>query len=275
MTQVEAPETIEGWYVQHDIYTVQWAAWRTLASEKRERIIEDSAAWLREQAEPEQGSSAFFSLVGQKGDLLLTHFRPQLEALNQVKLGLRQLDLFAYLQPSYGYLSVIELGMYELIGAVQRKLSASGLEVGTEAYDAAYQHELQQQKEAMRDRLFPPIPPGRYQCFYPMSKKRGETHNWYALPMEERRQLMRGHGMVGRKYAGRVKQIVSGSVGFDDWEWGVSLFADDPLVFKKLVYDMRFDAASSLYALFGEFFVGIRFEPADIGLLLSGQQPQA
>jgi hydrogen peroxide-dependent heme synthase len=275
MTQVEAPETIEGWYVQHDIYTVQWAAWRTLASEKRERIIEDSAAWLREQAEPEQGSSAFFSLVGQKGDLLLTHFRPQLEALNQVKLGLRQLDLFAYLQPSYGYLSVIELGMYELIGAVQRKLSASGLEVGTEAYDAAYQHELQQQKEAMSDRLFPPIPPGRYQCFYPMSKKRGETHNWYALPMEERRQLMRGHGMVGRKYAGRVKQIVSGSVGFDDWEWGVSLFADDPLVFKKLVYDMRFDAASSLYALFGEFFVGIRFEPADIGLLLSGQQPQA
>lgn len=275
MTQVEAPETIEGWYVQHDIYTVQWTAWRRLTPEKRERIIEDSAAWLREQAEPEQGSSAFFSLVGQKGDLLLTHFRPHLEMLNQVKLGLRQLDLFAYLQPSYGYLSVIELGMYELIGAVQRKLSASGLEVGTEAYEAAYQHELQQQKEAMRDRLFPPIPPGRYQCFYPMSKKRGETHNWYALPMEERRQLMRGHGMVGRKYAGRVKQIVSGSVGFDDWEWGVSLFADDPLVFKKLVYDMRFDAASSLYALFGEFFVGIRFEPADIGLLLSGQQPQA
>lgn len=275
MTQVEAPETIEGWYVQHDIYTVQWTAWRMLTPEKRERIIEDSAAWLREQAEPEQGSSAFFSLVGQKGDLLLTHFRPHLEVLNQVKLGLRQLDLFAYLQPSYGYLSVIELGMYELIGAVQRKLSASGLEVGTEAYEAAYQHELQQQKEAMRDRLFPPIPPGRYQCFYPMSKKRGETHNWYALPMEERRQLMRGHGMVGRKYAGRVKQIVSGSVGFDDWEWGVSLFADDPLVFKKLVYDMRFDAASSLYALFGEFFVGIRFEPADIGLLLSGQQPQA
>lgn len=275
MTQVEAPETIEGWYVQHDIYTVQWTAWRRLTPEKRERIIEDSAAWLREQAEPEQGSSAFFSLVGQKGDLLLTHFRPHLEVLNQVKLGLRQLDLFAYLQPSYGYLSVIELGMYELIGAVQRKLSASGLEVGTEAYEAAYQHELQQQKEAMRDRLFPPIPPGRYQCFYPMSKKRDETHNWYALPMEERRQLMRGHGMVGRKYAGRVKQIVSGSVGFDDWEWGVSLFADDPLVFKKLVYDMRFDAASSLYALFGEFFVGIRFEPADIGLLLSGQQPQA
>jgi chlorite dismutase len=103
-----------------------------------------------------------------------------------------------------------------------------------------------------------------------MSKKRGETHNWYALSMDERRQLMRGHGMIGRKYAGKVTQIISGSVGFDDWEWGVSLFADDPLVFKKLVYEMRFDAASSLYGLFGEFFVGIRFEPAEIGALLSG-----
>ena len=264
MTQVEAPETIEGWYVQHDIYTVQWTAWRTLAPEKRERIIEDSAAWLREQAEPEQGSSAFFILVGQKGDLLLTHFRSHLEALNQVKLGLRQLDLFAYLQPSYGYLSVIELGMYELIGAVQRKLSAAGLEAGTEAYEAAYQHELQQQKEAMRDQLFPPIPPGRYQCFYPMSKKRGETHNWYALPMEERRQLMRGHGMVGRKYAGRVKQIVSGSVGFDDWEWGVTLWAKNPQFLTEIVYRMRFDEASARYGEFGEFYTSYISTPAEM-----------
>ena len=84
---------------------------------------------------------------------------------------------------------------------------------------------------------------------------------------------MRGHGMVGRKYAGKVTQIISGSVGFDDWEWGVTLFADDPLVFKKLIYEMRFDPASSHYALFGGFYVGIRFEPSEIGALLSGQPP--
>ena len=110
-------------------------------------------------------------------------------------------------------------------------------------------------------------------CFYPMNKKRGEVHNWYALSMEERRQLMRGHGMVGRKYAGKVTQIISGSVGFDDWEWGVSLFADDPLVFKKLIYEMRFDPASAHYALFGAFYVGIRFQPSEIGPLLAGQAP--
>jgi chlorite dismutase len=106
-----------------------------------------------------------------------------------------------------------------------------------------------------------------------MDKKRGETHNWYTLAMDERRQLMRGHGMIGRKYAGKVTQIISGSVGLDDWEWGVSLFADDPLVFKKLIYEMRFDAASALYALFGTFYVGIRLQPSDLGAWLSGTLP--
>ena len=147
------------------------------------------------------------------------------------------------------------------------------LEPGTVAYEEAYQQELTHQKEAMHDRLYPAMPKQRYVCFYPMSKHRGETHNWYALSMEERRQLLRGHGMVGRKYAGQVTQIISGSVGFDDWEWGVSLFADDPLVFKKLVYEMRFDPASALYGLFGEFYVGIRFQPAELGAILSGTLP--
>jgi chlorite dismutase len=275
MSTSEAPETLEGWYIQHDMFTVNWPHWQTLPVPKRHAIIEESAAWLSRQATPEEGSSAFFSLLGHKGDLLLVHFRPSLEALDAVKLGLRQTGLFAFLQPVYGYLSVIELGLYEVIAAVQRKLNAAGLEAGTQAYEEAYQQELADQKAAMHDRLHPGVPTRRYICFYPMNKKRGEVHNWYALSMEERRQLMRGHGMVGRKYAGKVTQIISGSVGFDDWEWGVSLFADDPLVFKKLVYEMRFDAASSLYGVFGDFYVGIRFQPAEIGTLLSGTPPAA
>jgi chlorite dismutase len=273
MQTPEVPETLEGWYIQHDMFTVSWPRWGALGARERDALIEESAAWLSEQATPEEGSSAFFSLLGQKGDLLLVHFRPTLEALNRVKLGLRQLGLFAYLQPVYGYLSVIELGLYEVIAAVQRKLAAAGLETGTAAYQEAYQRELTSQKEALHDRLYPALPERRYACFYPMSKKRGDVHNWYALSMEERRQLMRGHGMVGRRYAGKVTQIIGGSVGFDDWEWGVTLFADDPLVFKKLVYEMRFDPASALYGLFGEFYVGIRFQPAEIGAILSGTPP--
>jgi peroxiredoxin len=275
MRPSEAPETLEGWYIQHEMFTVNWPQWCALASEEQQPLLEESAAWLTAQAAPAQGSSAFFSLLGHKGDLMLVHFRSSLDGLNSVKLSLRQTQWFAYLQPVYSYLSVIELGLYEVIGAVQRKLDAAGLEAGTPAYESAYQEELSIQKDAMHARLYPVMPAERYQCFYPMNKRRGEVHNWYTLSMQERRDFMRGHGMIGRKYAGKVKQIISGSVGFDDWEWGVSLFADDPLVFKKLIYDMRFDPASALYAEFGGFYVGIRFQPDEIGTVLSGALPKS
>ena len=106
-----------------------------------------------------------------------------------------------------------------------------------------------------------------------MNKLRGETKNWYSEPIIERQRMMRDHGMIGRHYAGRVIQIISGSIGFDDWEWGVDLFADDPLVFKKLVYEMRFDEASAVYGLFGTFYVGLRFPAAQLGTLLEGKIP--
>ena len=103
-----------------------------------------------------------------------------------------------------------------------------------------------------------------------MDKKRDGADNWYRLPIEERQRLMHDHGMVGRRFAGEVTQIISGSIGFDDWEWGVDLFADDPLVFKKLVYEMRFDEASASYAKFGRFYVGIRIAAGELGRLFEG-----
>ena len=117
------------------------------------------------------------------------------------------------------------------------------------------------------------MPPHRYLCFYPMDKKRGEKNNWYDVPIADRRRMMRDHGMIGRRYAGKVKQIISGSIGFDDWEWGVDLFAEDPLVFKKLIYEMRFDEASSLYALFGKFYISLRFPASELGTYLQGRRP--
>jgi len=130
-----------------------------------------------------------------------------------------------------------------------------------------------EQRKALAPRLWPKIPPRRYLCFYPMNRKRGEMENWYQAPMTERQRMMREHGLIGRRYAGQVTQIISGSIGFDDWEWGVDLFADDPLVFKKLVYEMRFDEASAVYGLFGSFYVGLRFPAAELGTLLSGRMP--
>src|SRR5207253_5327550 len=158
--------------------------------------------------------------------------------------------------------SVIELGTYELAAHAAAMLERKGTQPGTPGYDDALKSELER---LARPRLFPQVPPGRYVCFYPMSKRRGEQVNWFDLPADQRAELMRGHGAIGRKYAGQVVQGISGSVGLDDWEWGVTLFADDPLVFKKLVYEMRFDPASSRYALFGPFYVGIRFAPGALG----------
>jgi chlorite dismutase len=116
-----------------------------------------------------------------------------------------------------------------------------------------------------RGRLYPAdLPRTRMICFYPMSKRREAHANWFALDFAERKRLMWGHGKTGRGFAGRITQLITASTGLSDWEWGVTLFADDPLVFKKLIYEMRFDGASSRYALFGPFYVGIRFPPAEL-----------
>jgi chlorite dismutase len=101
-----------------------------------------------------------------------------------------------------------------------------------------------------------------------MDRRRGEDKNWYQLPIEERQRQMEEHGLVGRKYAGIVRQIITGSIGFDDWEWGVDLFADDPLEFKKLIYEMRFDEASARYAEFGPFVSGVQFSVEELPVFL-------
>jgi hydrogen peroxide-dependent heme synthase len=119
-----------------------------------------------------------------------------------------------------------------------------------------------------RQRLTPDFPPYRAMCFYPMNKRRGERNNWFTLSPRERAELMESHGTTGRKYAGRIVQMITGAMGLDDWEWGVTLFAHDPLQFKKLVYEMRFDRVSALYADFGPFYTGIRTAPDDLADIL-------
>jgi chlorite dismutase len=150
-----------------------------------------------------------------------------------------------------------------------------GIEPHSDEWKREIADTLARQKEAMRPRLYPEIPAHRYACFYPMDRRRGEEQNWYTLPIEERARQMNEHGMVGRRYAGEVKQIISGSIGFDDWEWGVDLFAEEPLVFKKLIYEMRFDQVSAVYALFGQFYVGVRVPAAQLEKLLSGEMPNS
>jgi chlorite dismutase len=167
----------------------------------------------------------------------------------------------------------VELGLYESSAKTYASLAERGVQPHTEEWNAGIQEVLARQREAMHPRLYPEMPPHRYLCFYPMDRRRGEDKNWYQLPMAERQRQMHEHGTIGRRYSGEVKQIISGSIGFDDWEWGVDLFADDPLVFKRLIYEMRFDEVSAVYALFGSFYVGVRCPAAELEQLLEGQAP--
>jgi chlorite dismutase len=267
------PLTIEGYSVLHQMMRFRWSAWRPLLSSQRAEIIQEASGALAKMEQNANGQSAMFSLLGHKGDLMFVHFRRSFDELNQVELQLSQLRLSDFLEPATSYLSVIELGLYDSTIKLYRDLAERGLEAQSEEWKRAVEETLERQREAMKPRLYPEIPKNRYICFYPMDRRRGEDKNWYTIPIEERGRQMNEHGMIGRRYAGEVKQIITGSIGFDDWEWGVDLFADDPLVFKKLIYEMRFDEVSAVYALFGQFYVGLRCAWGDLGKLLNGELP--
>jgi chlorite dismutase len=168
-----------------------------------------------------------FSVLGHKADLGFMVLGPDWVRLRGLQTALQS----AGLQVVDSYVSLTEVSEY-----------AEGL------------HE-----EMVSARLYPKLPPAgkRAFCFYPMSKRRGDSHNWYALPFEERKDLMIGHGKVGREFRGRVLQLITGSTGLDDYEWGVTLFATRPDDLKDVVYTMRFDEASAHFAEFGPFYTGI------------------
>jgi len=269
------PLTLEGSFVLHQMFRLRWHAWRELGHHAMREVAEEAANLFAAMEQGKEEQSALFSMLGHKGDLLIVHFRRTLEALNSAELSVANLKLAEFLEPTTSYLSVVELGLYEATVRLYDGLKQKGIQPGSPEWTQAVDAEVANQKKMAAPRLWPPIPARRYVCFYPMNKLRGEIKNWYSAPIAERQKMMADHGVIGRKYAGQVTQIISGSIGFDDWEWGVDLFADDPLVFKKLVYEMRFDEASAVYGQFGAFYVGIRFAAEKLGILLAGTSPTA
>ena len=273
MHNPEVPETFEGWWVLHQMFLVRWESWKALSDSVRAKLAEEAVAVLGAMASREKGTTGLVNLLGHKGDLMLIHFRPELADLSAAELALAGTGLHDHLIPTTSFVSAVELGVYEMTGKVHRELGERGLKHGTEEFDAAFDAEMAKQKERMMGRLFTEIPRRRAVCFYPMDKRRGEVNNWYRVPFDKRAAMMREHGMIGRQYTGKVTQIISGSIGFDDWEWGVDLFADDAMVFKKLIYEMRFDEVSALYAEFGTFYLGLQFSAAELPRLLEGKTP--
>jgi len=278
MSQIQpiVPLTLEGASVLHQMFRVRWDEWRAAEPAERTAALEEARAWLAGAESAAAGSqSAAYAMLGHKGDLMLLHYRPDFPGLLEAQLGVSRLRLAGFLEPANSYLSVVELGLYESTRKIYDELAARGLRAGTPEWDAAETETLARQRTAMAVRLHPEMPPAKYLCFYPMDRQRGEQKNWYAEPFVDRQRMMHDHGLIGRKYGGVIKQIISGSIGFDDWEWGVDLFSDDPIAFKKIIYEMRFDEASAIYALFGAFFVGLRVAAKGLEAFLDGNASAA
>ncbi|GAB4074845.1 heme-dependent peroxidase [Barrientosiimonas marina] len=242
----EAVTTIDGWYALHDMRTIDWTSWKKASADERQEAINEFKSLLTKWEETEaaeKGSHVLYQVVGQKADLMFMFLRPTMNELTDLETAFNKSKFAEFLLPAYSYVSVIEMSQYS----------------GTNSPE----------DPKVRERLYPILPKWEHMCFYPMNKRRSGNENWYALDFKERARLMYEHSKTGRQYAGVIKQFITGSIGFDDWEWGVTLFAHDALQLKKLVYQMRFDDVTALYGEFGEFFVGNRLTKDAIDTYLS------
>jgi len=233
----EAVVTMDGWSTLHDTRTFDWATWKMTSEEERNAAIEEFKSLMTKWdtvEEENNGSHSIYKVVGNKADLMFIFLRPTMDELEAIKTEINKSKLGDFLIPGYSYVSIVEMTMHNPM-------------------DEGKDRELSPQVKA---RLNPILPKWEHACFYPMARRRWSDANWFAIEKEERTRLLYEHGMTGRKYAGKVKEIITGSIGLDEWEWGVTLFAHDPLQFKKIVYEMRFDEVTTKYAEFGDFIIG-------------------
>ncbi|WP_164667538.1 hydrogen peroxide-dependent heme synthase [Virgibacillus doumboii] len=241
MAAAEAVETLDGWYCLHDLRTIDWTAWKLVSKEEREAAVQEFkdllTKWEAVEAE-EKGSHVLYKIVGQKADLMFMFLRPTMNELTDMETEFNKSKFAEFLVPAYSYVSVVEISQYS----------------GRNSVD----------DPKIRERLYPILPKWEHISFYPMDKRRQGEDNWYSLGFKERAKLLYEHSKTGRKYAGEIKQIITGSFGFDDWEWGVTLFAKDVLQLKKIVYEMRFDEVSARFGEFGAFFVGNHLAKDDV-----------
>jgi len=272
MRDPNVPESLEGWWILHRMFSLDRRAWDALPEKRRNKFRGHAIDLMDHLRNTEDGDLGLTQLVGDKGDLMLTHYARTFEGLSYAQTLIDKLELRDFLKPRASYVSVLELGLYDATGKIHAELGERGLAPQSTEWKAAFDELVRKQAENphVAPRLWARIPPRRYACFYPMNKRRGEVQNWYLLGFDARAKMMSEHGVVGRSYHGQVTQVISGSIGFDDYEWGVDLYADDPIVFKKLIYEMRFDEVSARYAEFGSFWSGLQFSPDELGVFLDG-----
>jgi len=253
-----------GIHLTHLFYRIDRVRWSQLAPGQAEGSCRALETLLAANSNPSQPRLLSYVNVGGKADLAFVLFAADLAVLSKMQRDLESCFPPGTLQTVYSYFSVTELTEYMPTDEDNRQTltQQEKLEPGSEAYEKRWAELSKRKSDYEHYRLYPELPDWEVMAFYPMSKRRAGNDNWYLLDMAARKRLMGGHARVGRKYAGRISQLISGSTGLDDWEWGVTLMAHQVDALKEIVYEMRFDEVSARYGDFGPFYINLRLGPA-------------
>jgi chlorite dismutase len=253
----------EGWHVLHLFYHVDHAQWSLFSEDEKRQAKTHLAELVQEIRSTPDTHLLTFSVVSPKADLGFMLLTPDLQVANAFE---KQLALSLgpeILNPAYSYLSMTESSEYTTTRdqyAEETLTSEKGMKPGTAEFDAALKEFDDRMAHYLKHRLYPVLPDWPVICFYPMSKRRSGADNWYSLDFATRRKLMAGHARTGRAYSGRILQLITGSTGLDEHEWGVTLLAKDTADIKAIVYEMRFDEVSARFGEFGDFYIGIQLQ---------------
>jgi peroxiredoxin len=255
----------QGIHVMHLFYRLDRVRWSGLASGESSATLKRLEALCAANSNASHPRICSYVNVSGKAEMAFMLYAAELGQVAQMHRDLEACFPAGVLQTVYSYLSVTELSEYMPTDEDNQKMLAhEKLEPGTEAYDKKVAELTTRKKDYEHYRLYPELPDWEVMCFYPMNKRRQLADNWYMLDFPTRKKLMGGHARVGRKYAGRVTQLISGSTGLDDWEWGVTLIAHQLDPIKEIVYEMRFDEVSARFGEFGIFYINLRINPTDI-----------
>jgi hydrogen peroxide-dependent heme synthase len=250
----------QGWHCLHLFYRIEYGQWQLFNREEQNSAKTNLASLVQEVRAMDSTQLVTLAIVTPKADVGFMLITPDLHDANKIEKRISLALGPDVLIPVYSYLSLTEESEYTTSEDeyANTLVNEQKIDRGSEKFVEAMQSFRERMSHYRQDRVYPTLPDWPVVSFYNMSKRRGEQRNWYALPMPERRNLMKGHANIGRQFAGKVKQLITGSTGLDDAEWGVTLFARDTFQIKAIVYQMRFDPVSAEYADFGEFFVGIQ-----------------
>ena len=257
----------EGWHVMHLFYQVDHATWGLLDDEEKRQAKTRLSELVQEIRATPDTHLLIFSVATPKADIGFMLLTPDLQVANAYEKRLTLSLGPDILTPAYSYLSQTESSEYTTTEEQYKEetlIGEKGLKEGTDEFDAALKEFNERMEKYLHHRLYPVLPDWPVICFYPMSKRRQGEDNWYSLDFDARKELMSGHARVGRTYAGRILQLITGSTGLDEHEWGVTLLAKDTIDIKAIVYEMRFDEVSARYAEFGDFYIGMQLPLSEL-----------